>query len=125
MDQFLGTNFLFDVPNQILIGSLIIWYLLVLAYVIEQFIHWYFNIYIVTNLHLVDIDFYSLFARTVVEVEIVDIQSQSSSITGFFASFFNFGNVTVRTANVQDPIVFVNIPRPDFVADVIQDLQKQ
>lgn len=122
-DMTFGFNMLRNVSDQILIGGLTIYYLLVLAYIIEQFLFWYFNIYIVTNLHLVDINFFSLLSRDITEVEFRDVQSVSTSVSGIFGSLFNFGNVLVRTAAEKSPISFRRIPRPDFVADQIQDLQ--
>lgn len=123
LDISLGTNFLINVPNQALIGGLVIYYMLIIAYIIEQFLFWYFNIYIVTNLHLVDINFNSLLSRDIIELEFRDVESVATDIRGIFASLFNFGDVSVKTAAEKVPVVFARVPRPDLVADIIQDLQ--
>lgn len=122
-DVSFGFNFLRNVPDQVLIGGLTTYYLIILAYVIEQFLFWYYNIYIITNLHLVDINFFSLLSRDITEIEFKDVQSVSTAISGIFGSLFNFGDVIVRTAAEKVPITFHRVPRPDFVADKIQDLQ--
>ncbi len=122
LDQFLGINFLINIPVQEFSGGLIIWYMIVTAFIIENFLSWYFNIYIVTNIHLVDINFRSLIAREVTEIELKDVQSQSAHRKGIWGALFDYGDVFVETAAERQRIEFRNIPNPDFVADRIQDL---
>ena len=112
-----------NLPPQIGAGLIIIWYMLVAAYVIENFLFWYFNIYIITNKNLVDINYTSLLSRSVVEVKIEDVQSQKSKIQGILRQIFNFGNVVVETAAENQRIDFEDVPKPDLVADRIQDLK--
>lgn len=123
LDLTFNTNFFTAIPTQILVGGLAIYYMLVLAFILEQFLFWYYNIYIVTNLHLVDINFYSILSRNIIELEFRDIESVSTDIKGIFGSFFNYGDVIVRTAAEKQPVIFSRVPRPDQVADTIQDLQ--
>ena len=124
IESVLGLNFLGQVPVNILIGGLIIYYLLLLAYSFEQFLSWYFNVYIVTNMHIVDINFYSLLAKEVVEISLNDIEVIAYNVTGVFGSLFHFGDVEIETAAETKKILFERVPRPDVVTDVIQDLQR-
>lgn len=119
----LNLNFLLEIPENLFIGVLIVWYLLVFAYIIENYLHWYFNIYIVTNMHLVDVNFYSLLNRSVTENQLNDIQNVSAKIQGIIQSLFRFGDVLVETAGRAQNITFLKVPNPDAVADRIQDLQ--
>jgi len=125
LDQALGLNIVFRIPTNIALGGLIIYYLLILAYVIENFLFWYFNIYIVTNIHLVDVNFHSILSREVLEIELNDIENVSSKINGVIRSLFNYGDVIIKTAADKADITFSEVPRPDFVADRIQDLREQ
>ncbi len=113
----------FSIPPQVAIGLIIIWYMLLLGYVIEQFLYWYYNIYIVTTKHLVDINFHSLLYRDVTESAIDDIQSVSAKIKGIFGSLFNFGDVIALTAAESHFISFLDVPFPDLIADRIEDLR--
>lgn len=124
LDVFLKFNLFLNVPTPVLTGSLIVYYLLLLAYGLEKFLHWYFNIYIVTNLHIVDINFISLLRREVTEVQLDDIQSVTYKITGVIRPLFNFGTVLIKTANENDNLDFKDVPRPSEVSDRIQDLQE-
>lgn len=117
------TNYLSILPGQILAGILVIWYMLVLAFVLENFLFWYFNIYIVTNIHLEDISLHNLLSRDALEIELNDIQSVKPEINGILQSLFNFGNVNIKTSADRENIVFDKVPKPDFVADRIQDVR--
>lgn len=123
LDQSLGFNFTINIPTKILIAGLILYYLLILAYVVEQFLHWYFNIYIVTNIHIVDVDFDSLLYRNITEINLTDIETVSAKVAGVFGSLFNYGDVNVETAAKMQAVTFLRVPRPDFVADRIEDLR--
>jgi uncharacterized membrane protein YdbT with pleckstrin-like domain len=111
-------------PLIFMIAGLILWYLLVLAYVFEKFLYWYFNIYIITNQHLVDVDFVSLMYRATKEAQLEDVQDVTSTIKGVFGPLFNYGDVIIETASQHGRLTFENVPKPDFVADRIEDLRQ-
>ena len=124
LDAILGFNYALQIPLNLLIGGLIIYYLLVMAYALEQFLSWYFNVYIVTNMHIVDVNFYSLLSKEVVEISLNDIEVISHNVDGVLGSLFHFGNVHIETAAEQKRILFEKVPRPDLVTDKVQDLQR-
>lgn len=99
--------------------------MLILAYVIERALHWYFNVYIITNKHLVDINFYSLLNSQTTEVEIKDVESTAVSIKGVIPPLFNFGDIVVQTAAETQQITFKRVPLPYQVADRISDLSEK
>src|SRR5258708_32160718 len=70
LDQVLRLNLFIFLPSEVIAVGLIIWYMLVLAYALQKFLFWYYNIYIVTNIHLVDIDFLNLLFRQITEIEL-------------------------------------------------------
>lgn len=111
-------------PQEILIALAILWYLFILAFVLSKWLYWYFNIYIVTNTHLVDINFHNLLNRDFTEVRLDDIQSAKSEIKGIVGSLFNFGNLAIETAAERQRINFALVPKPDLVKERIQDLQE-
>lgn len=123
LDQSFNINFIAQLPVTLILGTLILWYLIILGYILEQFLYWYYNIYIVTNFHIIDIDFFSLLYRRVTESELTDIQSTSSKIAGIIASLFNFGDVVIETAAKDQGIEFSDVPQPDFVADRVEELR--
>lgn len=91
LDRTLMFNLVKGMPSMIYIQLLVLYYMLIIAYIIEKFLYWYFNIYIVTNTHVVDIDFYSLMSRDLTEIDIKNIQSVSSKFRGVIGPFLILG----------------------------------
>lgn len=118
-----GLNLVNTLPTSLSFSLNILWLMLVVAYVVEKFLQWYFNIYIVTNQHLVDINFHNLLSRDKVEIRLEDIQSSKPSVKGVLRSLFNFGDIIIETAAEKQRVEFHDVPRPDLVAERIQDLQ--
>lgn len=126
LDRF-GVFDLFQLPTpplDVTVGLFVVYYMLIAAYIIENFLHWYFNIYIVTNRHIVDVDLQNLLNRYTTEVRLEDIQSPRAKIQGIFGSLFNYGDVHIESAARSQIIDFESVPKPDFVVDRIQDLQE-
>lgn len=123
VDTIFRLNLFVTTSNEIIVDGLITWYMLILAYALEKFLFWYYNIYIVTNIHVVDVDFLNLLFRQVTEIELKDIESVRSQINGIFGPLFNFGDVIIETAAKDQASVFEKVPKPDTVSDRIEDLR--
>lgn len=106
------------------VGSLF-WYLVTVAFVFEQFLNWYFNVYIVTDERIVDIDFVNLLYKRVSETKLDKIQDVTYSMGGVARSLFNFGHVFVQTAGEVTQFEFGNVPKPDQVVAVLRALTVQ
>lgn len=104
-----------------LIGTMF-WYLATFGFALSSFIGWYFNIYIVTNERIVDIDFYYLLYKNFAEAELTKIQDISYTSGGILAAIFNYGNVTVETAGEAPNLTFDAVPFPERVVEVIRSL---
>jgi membrane protein YdbS with pleckstrin-like domain len=101
---------------------LIINYLLVIVIVFEGFLHWYFNVNIVTTQNVVDIDFNNLLFKNIDLTPIFNIEEASSKVAGILQLIFNFGEVQIQTAGADIDVDMTDIPHPDRVADFILDL---
>ena len=108
-------------PGYIVVGSLF-WYLGTFGFVLAKFLEWYFNIYIVTNERVVDIDFFYLLYKRFSQAELNKIQDISYNSGGIFATFFNYGNVTVETAGESPNLEFDKVPHPEKVVETIRNL---
>lgn len=100
---------------------LIINYLLVLIIVFEGFLHWYFNVYIVTDKNIVDVDFHSILFKNIDVAPLRNIEDTSSSMGGILNAIFHYGDVLIQTAGTARNIDLVSVPRPHHVADFILD----
>jgi hypothetical protein len=123
LDQSYSLNLTSNTPTNLLVGGLALWYMFILAYIFENFLFWYFNVYIATNLHLLTVGFNSLLNRETSTIELGSIENISPRIKGIFGPLFNYGDVIIETAAKDDDNEFYAVPKPDFVTDRIQDLQ--
>lgn len=102
------------------LGLLVIWYLLVFAFAYQSFLTWYFNLYIVTNHRVIDTDFLPLFYQKVASCELNKIEDTTVSMSGFFQSAFNYGNILIQTAGEQNEFEFVKVPDPETTQKLIE-----
>jgi len=98
------------------------WLLLALGIFWAGFLSWYFNVNIISNKRIVDIDFYNLIYREVTDAEIEKIQDVTHKMGGILGIFLNYGDIYIQTAGTKPEIEFLKIPRPAQVAETIQRL---
>jgi membrane protein YdbS with pleckstrin-like domain len=112
-------------PPNFKIMTIVLWYLFTAAVVFENFLSWYFNVYIITDERLVDVDFFSLIYKRISETKIDKIQDVSYSQGGFMQSFFNYGKILIQTAAEQQEFEFEAVPQPARVTKIINQLIMQ
>lgn len=110
-------------PNRFQLVSILVWYLLTLAFVFEQFLGWLFNIYIITNTRVVDIDFLHLTYREVSDTGLKRIQDVTFRQGGVVRTLFNYGDVLIQTAGALPNFDFLAVPNPGEVTRILQDLR--
>jgi uncharacterized membrane protein YdbT with pleckstrin-like domain len=103
--------------------AVLIWYLATTAFVIQSFLPWFFNVYIVTDERVVDIDFYNLVYKEVSDANIDKIQDVTYKMGGVVRTLFNYGDVLIQTASEVPNFEFLAVPKPDKVAKILQDLR--
>lgn len=109
-------------PGRFQLISIIIWYLLTTAFILESFLTWYFNVYIITDERIIDIDFYSLIYKEVSETKIEKIQDVTYKMSGAIRALFNFGTVFIQTAGEVPEFEFEDVARPAQVAKILNRL---
>ncbi len=100
------------------------WYVAVFGIFLMNFIHWFFNIFIVTNQRIIDIDFVHLLYKEFSEAKIERIQDISFQTKGIVATMFDYGDVLIQTAGEHPNFIFQSVPKPGKVVDVVSDLSK-
>lgn len=115
----------FEIPaNFRLIGGLS-WYLFTFAVTFEKFLSWLFNVNIITDERIVDIDFPSILFKDVSEVKIDKVQEVNTVTGGFFQTLFNYGDVLIQAAGEQPRVCFESVPNPGKVSVVLNQLMLQ
>jgi len=115
----------FLLPSSYFLVGTLFWYVATFGFALASFIGWFFNIYIVTNERVVDIDFLYLLYKKFSEAELVKIQDINYTAGGLLETLFNYGNVTIETAGESPNINFELIPYPERVVETIRALSEQ
>jgi len=116
----------FDVfPASYITAFTLFWYLVVLSFILENFLGWFFNVNFITDERILDVDFHNLIHKEISTAGIDSIQDVSYTQTGTFQSIFNYGNVFVQTAAEKPRFEFLKVPQPDRVVSILSDLMEQ
>lgn len=92
------------------------------SYAWFNFVSWFFNVGIVTNERIVDIDFHAVIYKEISATGLEKVEDVTAKSGGYFASLFNFGDVFIQTAGTHLNIEFLKIPHPTEVARIINQL---
>jgi len=102
-----------------------VYYLSVVLFFYTYFVAFHLDLWIITNDRLLDVEQKTLFARTVSEVDLYQIQDASSEVHGIFPSIFNYGNIILQTAGPVPKFVFRNVPDPNKLRQAILTLSSE
>ncbi len=100
------------------------YYLIVFGYAYVNYIIWFYNVSIVSNLHVLDIELSNISFKKVDTVTIIEIADVSYNQAGFIQTFFDYGTVRVDPQAQNNSIFLENVPRPSYVTDLILDLRE-
>lgn len=110
------------IPSNYSLIILAFYYIIVATYIYVNFITWYFNISLVTNKRILDIDFEDIIYKNVAETKLSLVQDVSYKQIGAIQTFFDFGNVLIQTAAAVDTFELTSVPQPQHVVTVVQSL---
>jgi membrane protein YdbS with pleckstrin-like domain len=88
------------------------------------FLSWYFNVSIISDKRIIDIDFHDLIYREVSDAQLDKIEDVTHNMGGLLGIIFNFGDVYVQTAAVKPQIEFLKVPHPAEVASTLRKLRE-
>lgn len=119
-----GPEWLTPVVEGISILFSSIYLLLILALMMNGFIDYYLDVYIITDRRIVDITQNGLFKRKIGELNLRQIQDISAQVDGIFPTLLHFGNVNIQTAAEIPNFAFENIAHPYEISKKILDLHE-
>jgi uncharacterized membrane protein YdbT with pleckstrin-like domain len=114
--------FLNFLPARYRTMTLFLWYLFIFAYVLENYLCWYFGVNIITDERIVDIDFFSLIYKEVSHCKIDQIQDITFRMGGLLRTIFNFGDVVIQTAGEVPFFELSSVPNPALVVQKLNEL---
>ena len=120
-----GLSFLFSAPiNRFIAVFTLFYYLMVSSYVFISFLHWFYNVFIVTSERVVDIDYSDIVVHNIAVTSLTHVQDVNYTQSGFIPTFFNYGDLFVQTAGNERNFEALSIPKPREATHIIGDLTK-
>ena len=119
---FSGVPLIGFLPANFQFAGVFGWYLLLTGFIIESFLTWYFNVYIVTDERIIDVDFLSLIYHDVASAKIDKIEDVTAIQGGAIRSVFDYGTVQIQTAAERTEFEFEDVPHPTLVTKLLNEL---
>jgi uncharacterized membrane protein YdbT with pleckstrin-like domain len=88
-------------------------------------IDYYFDVWIITDRRVVNIEQKGLFNRQVSELELLRIQDITTEVTGVIPTILNYGDVFIQTAGENPRFIFRQVSDPYGIKDTLMNLQKK
>lgn len=85
-------------------------------------VDYYLDVWIVTDMRLIDMEQVGFFSRKVSELDLKRIQDITSEVKGMMESMLGFGNVYIQTASEETKFKLRSIPHPVTIRKAIIDL---
>lgn len=94
--------------------ALLILLTFVLHRVFLRLFNYYLNIFIITNLRLVDLKKTVFFKDNRNAIDIKEIQDCTMNRSGFLQTILNYGEINILLSAVNEPITMQYMPNPDY-----------
>lgn len=117
-----ATPFLVFLPPQFAVAFTLGWYVVMAGMTFQVFLLWFFNVFLITDERIIDVDFHSVVQKDVSTAKIDKIQDITLSTAGAFSSFFDYGTVFVQTSAEKNEFEFDNVPHPSKVAALLNEM---
>lgn len=108
-------------PQTLLFVS--IWGAIGFARLIFEFVVWYYEVWLITNISIIDIDWDGLFEKSSTRVEYHHVETISYEIKGFLATIFNYGDLIIEKTTGNN-VKFHGVFRPKKVARELTEHQE-
>lgn len=98
------------------------YFLIVASYAFIKYLSWFYNVSLVTNKRIIDIDFSSLIYENVEATKLSQVEDVGYSQIGIIRSIFDYGDVNLHTAGPASNFEFLAVPHPEKVINIINNL---
>lgn len=115
-------GFLDFLPDRFQFAAAISWYMLLIGFMLEKSLQWFFNVYIITDERIIDVDFVSLIYKNISSAKIEKIEDVTATTGGALQSVVNFGTIKIQTAAEKNEFEFEEVPQPSKVARLLNEL---
>lgn len=98
------------------------YYVVLSAFTLLYFTLWYFNVGLVTNKRVIDLDVANILVKETSETRLNSISDITYTQIGGIRGIFDYGDVRVLTETYEQNIEFDRAPNPNMIRKVIGEL---
>ncbi len=109
-------------PIRFILIFVIFYYLSIFAYAFINFLSWFYNVFIVTQKRIVDIDYSNIVIHNVAFTKLSHVQDVNYTQAGFIHALFNYGDIFAQTAGNEVNFEALSVPQPRQATQIIADL---
>ncbi len=120
--QTLSPNIRANINPGFILATNIFLYLVIIGHALQGFLNWFFNIYIITNKRIFDLDFTGFLHKTISEAPLENVEDVTSRVSGTLRVILNIGTVYIQTAAESREFEFADMSNPSRVRDMIADI---
>ncbi len=121
--SFFFSAFLFSFKWGLLIFILL--FVIALVYAVDIWMKWYFDLFVLTNYRILNIDQKGIFTREVSEVTYKNVQGVNYELTGIFAMLFNYGTVKIQAIGIKNLIKIESVENPKNLQELILKIKEK
>lgn len=111
-----------SVAQPFIIISLFFYYFILFGFAVLYFAIWYFNVGLVTNKRVIDMDVANILVKETSEARLPAISDVTYTQIGGIQGFFDYGDVRVLTETYEQNLEFDRAPNPNMIRRVIGEL---
>ncbi len=115
-------GFLDALPNKFAVAFDLFWLVLSFGLLTRSFLSWFFNVYVITDERVIDVDFHSVIYYDVATAKIENIEDVTTQTVGPLAAIFNYGTILIQTAGEKNEFEFEHVPQPAKVTKLLNEL---
>ena len=97
-------------------------FVFILSYIWFNFLNWFFNVGIVTNKRVIDINYFNVLYKEITVARLDKIQEVTIKSGGYIEAFFDYGTIFIETAGTEANVEFTSVPKPAKVVQIINNL---
>lgn len=125
---FFGTQILpfylsFSENKEILLFVISSFFVITWIYCFILWIDYYFDVWIITDTRIVNVEQKALFVRSVSELKFAKIQDIHTEVKGLIPTILNYGDVYIQTAGTKERFLFRKVPDPYKLKGIIMNMQ--
>lgn len=109
-------------PDQFKLAFYSLLVVLFIGMAFRYFLLWFFNVYIITDERIIDVDFLSMVYKNISTAKIENIEDITKQTSGIIASLFDHGTILIQTAATKNEFEFEHVPHPAKVVKLLNEL---